>query len=282
MKLFADEVNAGAAGKLRIVVHTGGSLYKLADMTQAVQTNQIQGGEIILSILSNEIPLFEADSVPFLAATWDEAWKLYQGTKALATKSLNERGLVPLYSVAWPGQGFYTKVPLESPADFKGKKLRAPSVAQSRYARALGMEPTVIDATEISQAFSTGIVDANLTSSPVGPWTSAWDYAKYFYNADVGFGRSQVFVNKKSFDSLPADVRQVIVDAAAKAETRGWEMAKQQDVESMDTMKAKGMQVLKPSPAVMEALRAAGDPLRAEWEKRAGPEVSAAVKQAVN
>lgn len=281
MKMFAEEVNERAAGKLRITVHAGGSLYKLADMTRAVQTNQVQAGEIILSILSNEIPLFESDSVPFLAASWEEAWKLYQGTKDLATKSLNDRGLVPLYSVSWPGQGFYTRVSIDSPADFKGKKLRAPSVAQSRYARALGMEPVVIDASEISQAFTTGVVDVNLTSSPVGLWTAAWDYAKYFYNADVGFGRSQVFANKRSFDALPADVRQIVLDAAARAETRGWEMAKQQDAESLKAMADKGMKVLRPSPAVMEALRDAGRPLRSEWEKRAGPEVVNAVNNAM-
>ena len=69
---------------------------------------------VLLGQFGNEEPVFNADNVPFLAAGYDNAWKLYQAQKGILEKKLLGRGLVLLYSVAWPGQGLYTKAPLKS------------------------------------------------------------------------------------------------------------------------------------------------------------------------
>ena len=57
-------------------------------------------------------------------------------------KKLQGRGLRLLYSVAWPGQGIYTKDPLKSVDDLKGKKIRTYSPLTARLAELLGASPT--------------------------------------------------------------------------------------------------------------------------------------------
>ena len=84
------------------------------------------------------------------------------------------RGLKLLYSVAWPGQGIYTKEPLKSVADLKGTKFRTYSPLTARLAELLGANPTVVQVPDVPQMFATGGIQAMITSSATGTATKAW------------------------------------------------------------------------------------------------------------
>ena len=51
-RAFADDVDKATAGKLKITVHAGASLFKAPEIKRAVQGGQAQIGEILLSNLS--------------------------------------------------------------------------------------------------------------------------------------------------------------------------------------------------------------------------------------
>jgi TRAP-type C4-dicarboxylate transport system substrate-binding protein len=104
---FADAVKAATGGQLLITIHPGASLFKLPEIKRAVQTGQAQIGEILGVLLENEDPIFGADGVPFLTGSYADAKKLYAAQKPLVEKKLAAQGIMVLYAVAWPGQGFY-------------------------------------------------------------------------------------------------------------------------------------------------------------------------------
>src|SRR5712664_4488996 len=117
--LFVEDVKKASNGALDIVVHANGSLIKHPDILRAVSTGQVNIGEILLGQFGNEDPVFAADNVPFVAPGYDNALKFYQAQKPVLEKKLQGRGMKLLYSVAWPGQGLYTKDPLKTIADLK-------------------------------------------------------------------------------------------------------------------------------------------------------------------
>ena len=153
---FAKNVTEKSGGKLTIVTHPGGSLFKGGEIFRAVRTGQAPIGERFMSALGKEDPLYEIDSLPFLATTYDDAMKLYEASKPYIVKSLDEKGLVFLYAVPWPAQGLYSKKQIKKVGDLNGLKFRAYNSATIRIAELTGMAPTKIEAAEISQAFSTG------------------------------------------------------------------------------------------------------------------------------
>ena len=106
---FAKNVTEKSGGKLTIVTHPGGSLYKGGEIFRAVRTGQAPIGERFMSALGKEDPLLEIDSQPFLATSYSDAMKLYKATKDEIAKSLDAKGLVFLYAVPWPAQGLYSK-----------------------------------------------------------------------------------------------------------------------------------------------------------------------------
>ena len=69
--LFADAVRIATGGEVDITVHPGGSLFKGNDIKKAVQTGQAPIGERLLSAHQNESLLFGADSIPFLATSYE-------------------------------------------------------------------------------------------------------------------------------------------------------------------------------------------------------------------
>src|ERR1043166_9830475 len=66
LSLFAKDVADATGGKLQIAVHAGASLFKGPEIKRAVATGQAQTGEILISILEHESPIYGIDVVPFL------------------------------------------------------------------------------------------------------------------------------------------------------------------------------------------------------------------------
>ena len=107
--VFAKDVNDLTGGKLQIAVHANASLFKAPEIKRAVQTGQAQAGEVLISIHENDDPVFGLDVVPFLAASFDEAKKLYAASKPAIEKRLAAQGLMLLFAVPWAPQGIYAK-----------------------------------------------------------------------------------------------------------------------------------------------------------------------------
>lgn len=270
IRTFADDVKAGTNGALVIRVHSNASLFKLPEIKRAVQTGQAQAGEILLSTLSNEDPMFEADAVPFLASSFDEAARLYTATKPFVEERLKRSGLRLLFSVPWPGQSIYSKTPINSSADFKGVRFRAFNSTTSRLAELLGAIPATVQVAEVPQAFSTGIIQAMITSPATGVDAQAWDFVKHYYDVRAFLPKSVVFVNERAFARLPADAQAAVLKAAAEAETRGWATARAVNDELIETLRKHGMQIHQPTPVFARELGTIAATMRTEWLSRVG------------
>ena len=149
------------AGKLKITVHPGASLFKAPEIKRAVQGGQAQIGEILLVHFQNEWPIFGVDGLPFLVDGYDDSQKLYLACRPVLEKKLAEQGMMILYAVPWPPQGIYTKKAINSAADLKGVKWRAYSPATARIAELVGAQPVTVQAAELAQALATGVVEAS-------------------------------------------------------------------------------------------------------------------------
>lgn len=89
IRQFADEVREATGGELNITVHSSGSLIKHSEIKNSVRRGLVPIGELIMSRLANEDPLFEVDSVPYLASNYEEAWKLWQVSRDILSKRLS-------------------------------------------------------------------------------------------------------------------------------------------------------------------------------------------------
>ncbi len=261
---FAKDVKDLTKGELEIVVHSGASLIKHTEIPRAVRTQQVPIGEVFLGILGNRDPVFKLDNIPFLATNFEQAKALYAASKSTIEKKLDEDGMMLLYSVPWPPQGIYSKKPINSINDIKGSKMRAYSPTQSRLAVLLDATPTTVQSVEIPQAFSTGIVDMMITSPTTGVSSQSWDYVSNYTDVQAWIPKNMVIVNKRAFKRLDKTVQKELLEASAKAEKRGWEMAIKETTEKTQALADNGITVSKPSPELMKSLKAVGDTMAKE------------------
>ena len=275
---FADDVKKATNGKLEIKIHSAGSLFKHPEIKNAVRGGQVQIGEFFLSLLSNENAVFGADSQPFLATNYDDAQKLWAAQKPIITPLLEKQKLMPLFSVPWPPQGLYTKKEINSVDDLKGIKFRAYNATLEKFANAVGAAPTQVEVPDIPQAFATGRVEAMITSPSTGANSKAWDFVEYFTDIQAWVPKNIVVVNTKAFMALDKETQDAVLTAAKAAETRGWEMSKQETAAKIAILKENGMKIITPSDALMSGLKETGASMLTDWQKAAGDDGAALLK----
>lgn len=270
--IFADEVSKATGGNLEIKIHSAGSLFKHPEIKNAVRAGQVPIGEFFLSLLSNEHQVFGADSQPFLATNYKDAKKLWDAQRPVVTALLDKQGLMPLFSVAWPPQGLYTKKEIKTVDDLKGIKFRTYNATLELFANLIGAAPTQVEVPDIPQAFSTGRVDAMITSPSTGANSKAWDFVTHYTDIQAWLPKNIVVVNKKAFRKLDKKTKNTILAAAKAAETRGWEMSMKETSEKTQILKDKGIIVVTPSAELMSGLKKIGASMLEKWKKGAGSE----------
>jgi TRAP-type C4-dicarboxylate transport system substrate-binding protein len=269
---FADDLREATGGELDITIHSAGSLFPHPEIKNAVRSRQVPIGEFFLSTLSNENSAYGLDSQPFLATSYEDAATLWAAQKPVITELLAEQGLMPLFSVAWPAQGLYTNDEVATVEDLNGLRFRAYNAQLEEFAQLAGAAPVQVEAPDIPQAFTTGQVEAMITSPSTGANSSAWDFVKYYTAIDAWIPKNIVVVNSRVFDGLSPDVQSAVLEAAAAAEVRGWEMSKAETETQIQVLRDHGMMVEDPSSDLVEGLLGIGGQMLDGLSANASPE----------
>lgn len=274
---FVDDINEATDGAIGVQVHSAGSLVEHPEIKRAVRTQQVQMGEIFISLLGNENPVFSVDSVPFLATSYEEAERLWEASRPKIEERLAEDRIKLLYAVPWPAQGLYTNREVDSVDDLEGLSFRAYNATTSRLAELLDMEATQVEVPEIPQAFSTGIINAMVTSPTTGVNSQAWDFVDNFYDIRAWIPKNMVVINQQVWDGLDEDTQEAILTAAEEAEERGWAMSREEADKQKAELEENGMNVIEPSETLAEELNAIGEQMTEEWIEEAGADGQAII-----
>jgi TRAP-type C4-dicarboxylate transport system substrate-binding protein len=240
---FLGEVERATGGRLHVQLHANASLLPMPQIKRAVQSGQVQMGEMLLGAYGNEDPFFEVDAVPFLAETWPRAIALDQASEPFVRARLERQGMVLLYTVHWPSQAFYTRSELNRLEDLRGSRFRAQTTPLTRLAELMGATPVVVQQADVPQAFMGGMLS-----------------------------RNAVIANARAFNALDEATRTAVRAAASRAAARGREMSQSAEREMVERLRSQGMAVRDPSPELMAQLRGLGERLTETWAARAGPE----------
>ncbi|WP_235441701.1 TRAP transporter substrate-binding protein [Rhabdonatronobacter sediminivivens] len=267
---FADDVREATDGEINITVHSANSLFGHAEIKDVVRQGVVPLGEILLSRLANEDPIFGIDSIPFLAASYDDAAALWEASRPAVEEKLAAEGLSVLFAVPWPGQSLYLRQPVTHPSEMEGLSFRAYNVATERLAELLGAVPTQVEESDIPTAFSTGRVEAMITSPSTGANARAWDFTSHYIDTQAWLPKNIVLINSSALQGLSDEAQEALMTAAAAAEERGWRMSMAETEEKIAALADGGMEIMEPSDALAERLTEIGGTMTAEWLEEAG------------
>ena len=219
--LFKQLAEKYTNGKVAVEVYPNSSLYKDKEELEALQLGSVQ---LLAPSISKFGPLgvkeFDVFDLPFLMVDDARAHQMTSSPMmADLNKKLEAKGVSPL---AYWDNGTYvytSNVPLISPDDFRGLKMRIQgSKVLDAVARQLGAIPQIIAFGELYQALQTGVVDGE-DNVPSNIWTQKfYDVQKYLTVSYHGRLTYSLITNVKFWNSLPADVRPGL-DRAVKEST---------------------------------------------------------------
>jgi len=225
----ADRITKLSEGKLQVKLFGAGELVPAFESFDAVSSgnaDMYHAAEYYWQGKSKAYNFFT--TVPYgLTGGETHAWITYGGGQKLwdeLAAGFNIKG----FAVASTGtqMGGWFRKDLNSLDDFKGLKMRIPGLG-GEVLRHLGVAVVNLPVGEIYPSLQSGAIDA---TEWVGPWQDlAFGFYKitknYYYPGFHEPGTvASVGVNKKLFDSLTADQKQIIqIVCEAEAQTQGAE-----------------------------------------------------------
>jgi C4-dicarboxylate-binding protein DctP len=278
---FAKRAAELTKGRVTVQVYPNSQLYKDKEEMEALQLGAVQ---MLAPSMAKFGPLgvkdFEVFDLPFIFDDYNDLHKVTQGPVGqILLDKLDSKGI---HGLAFWDNGFKSfsaNTPIHAPADLKGKKMRIQSSkVLEEQMRSLGALPQVMAFSEVYQALQTGVVDG--TENPISNVYSQkmHEVQKHLTLTRHGYLGYAVIVNKKFWDSLPADVRSALEVAMKDATVYANKAAQEQNDKDLDLIRKSGKTlVYEPTKEERMAFKKALVPVHLKTEGRISKETLQAV-----
>jgi TRAP-type transport system periplasmic protein len=247
-----------ASSGVQMVLHPNNTLFKLADIPDAVREGKVQFGETIMSNLVKLIPIAGADAVPFIVRSYADALRLWANQRAGIENEFASLGLTPLMAVPWPPQCLYSKKPVRRISDLSGSKMRTASATTRRIAQLIGATSVDVPMVGVKQALAEGRFDSMITSAVTGVENEVWSHMPYFYPINAWYPKNITFANTRALKALPDAAQAAIFVAAKEAENKGWVASEYNANESVEQLRVRGTKVQKAGREIFFGMGAGG------------------------
>ena len=221
-EVFAEKVEAMSNGRMKIRVYGDGELVPALEVFNAVSAGTAELGHGAAYYWKGKAP--EAQfftALPFgMNGREMESWIQYGGGQQLWDELYEPFNLIPIPGGNTGVQmgGWFTKE-INSKEDFQGLKMRIPGLAQDVLSR-LGGVPVNMPGSELFTSLQTGVIDATEFNGPYNDLAfGLYEVSDYYYYPgwhEPGSVMEFLF-NKEKFESLPADLQEILRTAAEAA-----------------------------------------------------------------
>lgn len=273
MEKFAEIVATKSGGKLKVNVFPGGALGSDQANVSALQGGTLEMASMNSGIFASIVKDFAIYDFPFLFGNAKEADAVVDGPFGTGLhQKLEEKGIVGLtyYELGFR-QLTNSKRAVVKVEDVAGLKLRViPNPINVDWVNALGANPTPLPFPELYAALEQKAVDGQ--ENPVATIRGAklYEVQKYMTLTNHQYNPQSVVISKRFWDSLSADDKKILQDAARESAKYEREQSRAQAASILEELKKNGMQVTELAPAEVAKLRDKMKPVIAKHSASVG------------
>jgi TRAP-type mannitol/chloroaromatic compound transport system substrate-binding protein len=268
---FCEMVNKMSNGRLIIEVAYDGEGYSVKELVSTIKTGLIDMGELYQGYYTGQIPAGVVE-LGLPGGPEDIAWLSYLHYHTDFQKVLEAAyGTFKIYPLGrwfWPKPVMITKNEIKSVNDLKNLKVRAPGM-YGKMLRNLGITPVALSFGEMYTGAATGVIDAT-AGSPLSDFfdVKIHEVLHYIYPQPLAASQAtSVVINKEKFDSLPNDLKEILLVASRYIGFEVFSECKKIEQEAIKQMMKSGLKYSPdPSKEDIQAWRAAG---AAIWDEYA-------------
>lgn len=236
-------VRADSGGRLGFKLYPGGVAGDEKDVIRKIRLGQYGGGGFTgvgIGEVAKKVRILDA---PLFFRTSDEVAFIQQKYEGEFEQALEDGGFVLL---GWAEVGFvyvFSNKMVRSFSDLKSMKpwmWEGDPIAQAAY-QAIGVSPVPLSVTDVMTSLQTGMIDV-VYSSPYAlialQWFSRVGYAMTQPLADA---LGAAIVSKKIYDSLPDDLKGILLTDSRKYIPRLTLSGRQDNAKAIETLKQRGI-----------------------------------------
>jgi TRAP-type transport system periplasmic protein len=221
LQRFQKEVGFRVGNRLKVEIYPDSRLGEIPQMIAGVLSGSIESFVTPTSFLADTDPRFMVFDAAGVFRSAENA------NKILADARFRKRALAIGNARGIPGIGIFynshlevlSKKPIRTLADFKGQRIRTfASPLQIEPMKALGALAVPMPLAEVRPALKSGNIDGLLAGITIMTAFKFYELARTVTETHQSLVISTVIVNRRWFEKLAANLRQVILDAAAKVD----------------------------------------------------------------
>ena len=272
--LFKKEVESRSSGEIKIEIYDSAQLYKDKEVPAAVGSGSIESGVASLTRYVGDIPAVDLFYQPFLLNTDKKVRKAVSKGSSIRgpiDNAIKNTGSTVLWWQAYGNAIMLSKgQAIKNPSDMKGKKVRVFGKTLGTFVKAAGGAPTLISGSEQYLAYQRGTVDVGMTGVSGVKSRKLFEVMDTITKTNHGVIEFIVVANTKWFNSLSAKQKDIIVTSAEIAEKDVRDNVAKIEKEAYDLAKSKGMKIVTPNKADIDAFKSASKPVYEDYKKNAG------------
>lgn len=244
---FANEVNRGSEGRIRVLVYPNGQLGN--DQTMI---NAVRGGSIDLQLSGNPyftgmVPALNALDMPFLFRDAQEAYRVLDGE--IGSELLGKLGDHGLQGLAFWEIGFRNLTnnsrPVRNAKDVRGLRLRTtPNPMHLRFFESLGANTVPMLFAEVYTALETRVIDGQENPVNLIRVANLESVQKHLSLTAHAYTAAPLVMNRQKFGKLAEADQRILVDAARKAATYQRRLNAEQEAGNLQALREAGMEVV--------------------------------------
>ncbi len=280
---MAAAINAESKGRIDFQVFPNNQLGNDTDMLSQVRSGALDFFTLSPLILGTLVPAAQISGVGFAFKDYTQVWAAMDGDLgAHVRKQIAAGSSLMAFEKIWDNG--YRQIttgtkPITTPDDLKGLKIRIPpSPFWVSMFKAFEASPLTINFAEVYSALQTKVADAQENPLAIIATAKLNEVQKFCSITNHMWDGFWFLANKKSFERLPQDLRDLVTRNINAAGQKERDDVKKLNDGLLADLKAKGMAFNTTDAEVFRAkLRAAG--FYAEWHKKFGEEAWAVLEK---
>ncbi len=266
-------VEKDSGGRIRIEIypnmHLGGTAAQLYDQARDGLADLVW---TLPGLTPGRFPRIEVFELPFVANR--SALANAQAVQAFYEAQLRDefREVHPVCVWAHDQGVIHTTKPVNTLADMKGLRLRAPTRASAEALKLLGANGIAMPVMQVPDALSLKVIDGCLAPWEVVPSIKVGEHTKFhaeFAASPVLYTATFILaMNRRRYDALPVDLKAIIDrhsgQAAAQAAGRMWD---NQAATVAESLRERGNTITRIDKAEAERWQKATQPVTDAWLK---------------
>ena len=268
-KAFIKYVEEASNGRIVFEEHIMDALGSDADVMEMTAYGEIDitAGQTD-SGMAAYMPSMQALAMPFLYSRWEVVPALFNSPffEDYQQFMLEESGnRLRILSAAYGSvRNVYSTVPVRVPEDLAEANLKIRVMTSPLHMElwsALGATPVPVPSADRYMAIQTGLVNA-LDGGPGSAVNmNLTDFTKYTIMTNHIVGNMHIIINEDVYQSLPADLQQILLEGGRIANDVQNEVVPKIDQDAIDIMIERDVEIIYPTPQEMAEWRAIAEPV---------------------